>query len=130
MLSWLSFKGSSKRPTAISADRRDAVLDIYQGSTHILCKPSRCLGRAGPAKMQSEKVVDSSRPHSRVRQELDTARFSWFHVKAILVAGVGCACLWLSGSLTNLTRFAFSPCALTFSDITCKLLFTSGKRVS
>jgi hypothetical protein len=33
------------------------------------------------------KADDSTK--GRVRQELNTAKFSWFHVKAILIAGVG-----------------------------------------
>ncbi len=27
---------------------------------------------------------------NRVREELNTAQFGWFHIKAILVAGIGC----------------------------------------
>ncbi len=43
--------------------------------------------------MMNTKVAnDNGVPTSRVRHELNTARFSWYHVKAILVAGVGCGC--------------------------------------
>ncbi len=42
--------------------------------------------------MNTKVANDNGVPTSRVRHELNTARFSWFHVKAILVAGVGCAC--------------------------------------
>jgi hypothetical protein len=53
---------------------------------------SAAAGGAGRATMNTKVANDNGVPTSRVRHELNTARFSWFHVKAILVAGVGCAC--------------------------------------
>jgi len=49
-------------------------------------------GGAGREIMNTKVANDNGVPTSRVRHELNTARFSWYHVKAILVAGVGCAC--------------------------------------
>ena len=67
--------------------------------------------------MQSAKMVDGSKPHSRVRQELDTARFSWFHVKAILVAGVGCVPVSSCWGPAKLKALPFAPARYYFLSI-------------
>lgn len=36
-----------------------------------------------------ERVMADSSTRGRVKNELNTAKFSWFHIKAILVSGVG-----------------------------------------
>ena len=54
-------------------------------------------GRAPTKNISPSSVIKRAAMSNRVREELNTAKFGWFHIKAILVAGIGCA--------PKLTRF-------------------------
>ncbi len=49
---------------------------------------------AEPTKHVFVSCIKSVIKANRVREELNTAKFGWFHIKAILVAGIGYVLRW------------------------------------
>ena len=55
------------------------------GKELLLCSAGSYVHRA----FRKESAMADTSTKGRIRNELNTAKFSWFHIKAILVSGVG-----------------------------------------
>lgn len=74
-----------------------SILQRFRRQTIWSAATSPSPGRAPTKNISPSSVIKRAAMSNRVREELNTAKFGWFHIKAILVAGIGCA--------PKLTRF-------------------------